>query len=163
MEMSPWITDFRCVFKKSVTVMKMLRTSRGPASSVCREFCVARARRIMLQAHRAATTCERGPKGPGCCCTKMRKRQKPDMWGVCHESCSLVHMFSGRWCLLMSLVLRGLPPAAFFQSFSIQFCSERLQSSAVSCAGLFFFCAQCLRRRVRRHDHLQAAWVCSVH
>ena len=33
-------------------------------------------RRIMFQAHRAAKTCERGPRGPGCSCSKMCKRQK---------------------------------------------------------------------------------------
>ena len=52
--------------------------------------------------HRAAETCERGPKGPGCSCLIMCARQKPEMWGVCHESRSAVHMFAGQWSLPLS-------------------------------------------------------------
>ena len=54
--------------------------------------------------HGAAKTCQRGPKGPGCSCSKMCARQKPELWGVCYESRSLVHMIVGTWCLLMSMV-----------------------------------------------------------
>ena len=160
MEMSPWMTDVRCMFKKSVTVMKMLRTSRGPASSVCREFCVARARRIVFQAQRAAKTCERGPNGPGCCCSEKRKRQKPDMCGVCHESQLLVYML---WWSMVSSDVTGSPwlaPSRFFTEFLDTVLFRALAKLSGKLCRLVFFCsAHCLARRSRRHDHLQAAWI----
>ena len=94
LHMGMCMPDFGCPFEESVTVMDMLRTSPVPASSVCAKILVAFARRIMFQAHRAAETC----------CPKMCARQKPEMWCVCHESRSLVHMIVGTWCLPMSMV-----------------------------------------------------------
>ena len=103
-DMPMCVPDFCCPFEESVTAKDMLRTSRVPASSVCAKILVAVARRIMLKAHRAAKTCQRGPKGPGCSCSKMCGRQKPGLWGVCNESRSLVYMIVGTWCLPMSMV-----------------------------------------------------------
>ena len=54
--------------------------------------------------HGAAKTCQQGPKGPGRSRSNMCARQKPEMWDVCHESRSLVHMIVGTWCLPMSMV-----------------------------------------------------------
>ena len=45
--------------------------------------------------HGAVKTCQRGSKGPGRSRSKMCARQKPEMWDVCHESRSLVHMIVG--------------------------------------------------------------------
>ena len=103
MDMPMCVLDFCCPFEESVTSTDMLRTSRVPASSVCAKILVAFARRIMLKAHRAAETCERGPKGPGCSCSKMCARHKPDRCGVCHEPRSAVHMFAGQWSLPLSV------------------------------------------------------------
>ena len=70
------VPDFCCLLKESVTSTDMLRTSRVPASSVCAKILVAFARRIMLKAHRAAETCERGPTGPSRSCSKMSRTAK---------------------------------------------------------------------------------------
>ena len=70
------------------------------------------------------------PKDQAVAAQKKRKRQKPDMCGVCHESQLLVYMLC--WSMVSSDVTG---PPWFTPSRG----SERLQSSAVSCAGLFFF------------------------
>ena len=94
-----------CPFEESVTSKDMLRTSRVPAPSVCAKILVAVARRIMLKAHRAAKTCQRGPKGPGLQSVRKCAHGKNQNCGVfCNESRSLVYMTVGTWCLPMSMV-----------------------------------------------------------
>ena len=98
--------------------------------------------------HRAAETCERGPKGPGCSCLIMCARQKPEMWGVCHESRSAVHMFAGQWSLpLSSRCTDTIRPSVL------------VRLSCRLCRLVFSCSAQCLRCSVRGHDYLQAAWI----
>ena len=102
MDMLMCVPDFCGPFEKSVTSTDMLRTSRVPAPSVCANILVAFARRIMFQAHRAAETCERGPKGPGRSCSKMCERQKQTCGMSAHKSRSFVNMFAGKWSLPLS-------------------------------------------------------------
>ena len=102
MDMPMCVPDFCGPFEKSVTSTDMLRTSGNPAPSVCANILVAFARRIMFQAHRAAETCERGPKGPGRSCSKMCERQKQTCGMSAHKSRSFVNMFAGQWSLPLS-------------------------------------------------------------
>ena len=143
------VPDFCCPFEESVTSTDLLRTSRVPAPSVCAKILVAFARRIMFHAHRAAETCERGPKGPGCSCSKMCARQKPDRCGVCHEPRSAVHMFAGQWSLPLS-----------------NRCIDTIRPSVLvklSCRLVFSCDVQCQRSIVRGHDQHQAAWIGCSH
>ena len=75
------------------------------------KVCVARASRIMLKAHRAAETCERGPEGPRCSCSKMCARQKPDRWDVFPQITFICpHVFRSMLC---STVNRPLKPQVY--------------------------------------------------
>ena len=109
------------------------------------KFCVLRARRIMFQAHQAAETCERGPKGPGCSCSKMCARHKPDRCGVCLEPRSAVHMFAGPCCVALSVTCsrKCIDPTRP---------SVLVKLSCGLCRLVFSCSVQCLKRSVRGHD-----------
>ena len=152
MDMPMCVPDFCGPFEKSVASTDMLRTSGVPAPSVCANILVAFARRIMFQAHRAAETCERGPKGPGRSCSKMCERQKHTCGMSAHKSRSFVNMFAGQWSLpLSSRCIDTIRPSVL------------VKLSCRLCRLVFSCSVQRLRSSVRGHDLLQAAWTGCSH
>ena len=81
-----------------------MRTFRVPASSVFAKILRLTSAQDHVPGTERPKLVNEVPKGPGCSCSKMCARQKPELWDVCYESRSLVHMIVGTWCLPMSIV-----------------------------------------------------------